>query len=557
MGLTRKIFILLIALILLFSPVLLPCTIFTSSEGNLVLFGNNEDWYVPGTYIWTIPPKEDQFGVVYFGFDDLRPQGGINEKGLVYDVNALPESPLNPHPELPKGKHGFYSLLKKCSTVEEVIEQIKSFSWEKSWSFQFHVADRTGDAAVISVGPEGEIAVTRKEKGDAFLISTNFNRAIPDNGTYPCWRYDTAFKMLEKIPEHKALTPQYAASILKAVHQQGGSVNTVYSNVYDLSNGVIYLYHWHQFDEAVIVDVDDILKKRQSPIPIESLFTQKTVDRAVDEYRTYKSKANLWTKIFSFWILLTGVALIGLIWRMAHSASRHPLTCFIRILIVILFGPVGLLASMDILGRSRGQLNLDSVRHKRKAAIFQTFFDVAGFTLGTAVAFATFYLILPLNESSLLSLILRLYVLPLVTGLILFQSPILAFMTKTRYQTVIYHKILDTLTALNFALIGFLSISGILMDLTERHLAMRGPASPIFWAVISVGALTSIITLFPYRFYYTKNRNNGYLLNIISGSRLTNPVPILSDINLPKDLGALLLSFVTLSGSLTFLFSFL
>jgi len=68
------------------------CTILTASQGDKVLFGNNEDWINPDTYYWTIAPTKDTFGVVYFAFDNFWPQGGINEKGLAYDVNALPST---------------------------------------------------------------------------------------------------------------------------------------------------------------------------------------------------------------------------------------------------------------------------------------------------------------------------------------------------------------------------------------------------------------------------------------------------------------------------------
>jgi hypothetical protein len=167
------------------------CTIFTASHGDTVLFGNNEDWINPKTYYWVVPPKSGHYGVVYFGFDNFWPQGGINEKGLAYDVNALPKSPLTPHPELPKIDYPFYENLKKYATVEEVLNAVKSYSWEKAWRAQLHVADSTGDAVVISAGPDGDIVFTRKKKGNGYLVSTNFNRANQKNGRYPCWRYDT------------------------------------------------------------------------------------------------------------------------------------------------------------------------------------------------------------------------------------------------------------------------------------------------------------------------------------------------------------------------------
>jgi hypothetical protein len=56
------------------------CTIFTSSYGDTVLFGNNEDYINPNTYYWVVPLSSGDYGAVYFGFDNFWPQGGINEK---------------------------------------------------------------------------------------------------------------------------------------------------------------------------------------------------------------------------------------------------------------------------------------------------------------------------------------------------------------------------------------------------------------------------------------------------------------------------------------------
>ena len=143
-----------------------------------------------------------------------------------------------------------------------------------------HVADRTGDAVLISAVPDGEIVFTRKKKGNGFLVSTKFNVANHANGRYPCRRYNTATEMLEKADTEDKLTVECIGSILNAVHQEGVSVNTVYSNIFDLKKGIIYLYHWHQFSEVVQLNVLNELAKAPSKSRIEDLFLQKTVDKA-------------------------------------------------------------------------------------------------------------------------------------------------------------------------------------------------------------------------------------------------------------------------------------
>ncbi len=267
------------------------CTIFTASYGNTVLYGNNEDYSNYNTYLWAVPSTKEKYGGVYLGFDNFFPQGGVNEKGLAYDFNALPEIPLNPHPELLKSEEIIKMMHETCVTVEEAIAFARKYSWGSSISWQMLLSDATGDAAVMSGGPDGELTFTRKQKGDCYIVSTNFNRANPENtytGGYPCWRYNKAVEMLEKIKSEGDLTVDYCASILNATHVESARGNTLYSNVFDLKNGIIYLYYWHQFDEVVTLDVDEEIKKETTYTRIKDLFSKATVKKAANEHKKYK-----------------------------------------------------------------------------------------------------------------------------------------------------------------------------------------------------------------------------------------------------------------------------
>ncbi len=269
------------------------CTIFAASFGNTALYGNNEDYTIPNTYYWIRPSKENTYGGVYVGFDNFSPQGGINEKGLAFDYNALPEAPLNSHPELPPRGDIMRKIQETCATVEEAIALAKKHNWGSSLRWQVLLADATGDAAVISAGPDKEPAFTRKPRGDGYLVSTNFNRANPKNtypGSYPCWRYNKAVEMLGKIKDEKDLTVDYFRSILDAAHVESGGGNTLYSNVFDLKKGVIYLYYWHQFGEVVALKVAEELAKNPKPTRIKDLFSSETVKRAEAEFQNYKKK---------------------------------------------------------------------------------------------------------------------------------------------------------------------------------------------------------------------------------------------------------------------------
>jgi len=256
------------------------CTIFAVSKGGSVFFGNNEDWRNPLTYFWVEPPGDGKYGVLCIGFDDLGPQGGINEKGLAFDGNALPYIPVKTYPERLQPAEAIVNkiILRKCASVEEAIAMARSYDWGTIYSGKFAgqylLADATGDACVLGFGADGELAVTRKPKGDGFLVSTNFNRVNPENRyyTYPCVRYETASRMLEDLVKTGDLTVESLAAVLNAVHQEGVRSPTLYSNIFDLKKGIAYFYDRHRYDRVARIDVAETIKNKQPPMRISDLF---------------------------------------------------------------------------------------------------------------------------------------------------------------------------------------------------------------------------------------------------------------------------------------------
>jgi len=70
--------------------------------------------------------------------------------------------------------------------------------------------------------------------------------------------------------------------ILDAVHASG-VVNTLYSNVYDLTEKIVYLYFFHDFEEAVAIDLAAELEQGFHVIDIASLFPPNSAATAWSE----------------------------------------------------------------------------------------------------------------------------------------------------------------------------------------------------------------------------------------------------------------------------------
>lgn len=208
-------------------------------------------------------------------------------------IHMLP--PLHPPPYEKYAIWAPVFILRKAATVEEAIKIASKYqraNWDShsgNLGYQIHFADAKGDAVVISVDQNGELAFTRKKKTDSYLISSNFNKANAENAfDYPCWRYTMAAGMLETVNKGSGLSVEYFKSILNATHVEGALNNTLYSTIFDLSRGIIYLYHWHQFEEVAVLKVEEELAKGKITIRIKDLFSPETVDKASKEYQRHQ-----------------------------------------------------------------------------------------------------------------------------------------------------------------------------------------------------------------------------------------------------------------------------
>ncbi len=258
------------------------CTIFSISIGDTVYFGNNEDGTLPfeQMFISFVPPQKvpksfiapdqegyiDIYGSVFVGFiynDVHYVEGGMNDQGLCFDVTHIPMESVKGPADGKAWNHPLgssWNLLWVCSTVEDIIEWYQTHDLLGNWNAQNQYCDAKGDAVVVTPF-NGELHFVGTGK-DFYLITTNFNRVNVKSHLYdyPCWRYDTASEMLEKIKDEENLTVETCRDILDATEIERGLFKdfcTLYSTIYDPVNTEIYLYFRNDFETAVMFDLEE------------------------------------------------------------------------------------------------------------------------------------------------------------------------------------------------------------------------------------------------------------------------------------------------------------
>jgi hypothetical protein len=246
------------------------CSVFTASGIDKIYAATNKDWNNENTRIRFYAPSEGKYGRVYFGYqvsEGFQNVGGMNEHGLWYDGASLPfRSDIDNHFNKPRVKGELCEkALEECTTVEEVILLYKEF-YTPHWQGHSMWADRLGNSVIIEYG-ERDVVFLRKEHSNQ--VMTNFYLS---DSTNLRWANCHRFKAIREILNAKEeLSRELMTSALNASHKEG-LTPTLYSNVYDLINGDIYVYHFHYYGEFVRFNLAEELEKGDQYLELPGLF---------------------------------------------------------------------------------------------------------------------------------------------------------------------------------------------------------------------------------------------------------------------------------------------
>ena len=211
------------------------------------------------------PPSAGKYGSVIFTFlSEGWAQGGMNEKGLFFDAAHTPYQEI--YFDSTKRKPSVYPwqmILDKAATVAEALQLLSNYSLHELEEATVMLADASGDAAIIGVHNH-KLDIRRPTTH--YLMQTNFNQWQPELSDEPvCTRYQTAERMISSSQD---VTVDNMLSILKKTHQDS---LTVYSNIYDLKNKVVFTYNKRNFDKPIVTTLPQAFQYGDCMISLDSL----------------------------------------------------------------------------------------------------------------------------------------------------------------------------------------------------------------------------------------------------------------------------------------------
>ena len=174
------------------------------------------------------------FGRAFLRAAAYMPMDGVNEAGLGISTLTTAHTPMYQE----TGKTGIYmtvairAILDKCATVDEALALLQEYDMKSLYKVTNHlfITDRSGHSVVV----EWEDNEMKVVEADAV---TNFVMSKPEHE--PCERYDTIVGRFEETG--RVMSCDDAMDLLMDVSQNGESIKTQWSCVYDLDNFKMYL----------------------------------------------------------------------------------------------------------------------------------------------------------------------------------------------------------------------------------------------------------------------------------------------------------------------------
>ena len=74
----------------------------------------------------------------------------------------------------------------------------------------------------------------------------------------------------------------------------------MHSNIFDLNNNEMYIYHFHNFNDVVKIKLEDEMKKGSHAYRIRHLFTASDVDEELNEFNSQREAGRISRRIPEF-----------------------------------------------------------------------------------------------------------------------------------------------------------------------------------------------------------------------------------------------------------------
>lgn len=267
----------------------IACSGYKITIGNRTFFGSNHDAWFTTPQIWFENASSGKYGAAFTGarFDGengYAPQSGMNEMGLVFErlvaYHPAQENFTNRKTISNPTKY-LKDILHTCKSVEEVKEFISKYDHSYFIEDVFIYVDKSGKYLIVE-------PYTLTIGHEQTYVIANFCPSItPEQNANKLDRYRNGVAFLKNGID---TTLAFCTALSDTMHVCRKKIGdgTLISSIWDLNNGTVNLFFYHDYKTNVQFNLSEELKKGDHIIAIETIFPQNPEFEKLRNFKTPK-----------------------------------------------------------------------------------------------------------------------------------------------------------------------------------------------------------------------------------------------------------------------------
>lgn len=278
-----------LAIIIVFKNESLACSGYKITSGNTTILGSNEDAWRTTPHIW-FEKTNHKYGAAftgsrYDGDNGYAPQSGMNVMGLAFErlVSYHPEqTPFTNRKPINNPTLYLKDILHNCKDVNEVKSYISQFDHSYFLEDIFFYVDKLGNYIIVE--PYKIIS-----GNNPYYVFSNFCPSITSEQN--ACKIDRYRKGSFFLKNHTDTGLKFCTALSDTMHVCRSKIGdgTLLSSIWNLNEGCVNLYFYHDYTKTVKFNLMDEMNKGDHIIAIDQLFP---INPEFEQLKTYKTPKN-------------------------------------------------------------------------------------------------------------------------------------------------------------------------------------------------------------------------------------------------------------------------
>jgi hypothetical protein len=268
---------------------LVSCSMYKITVEGKTMVGCNEDAWRLTPHIWFEKASATNIygaaftGSRWDGSNGYAPQSGMNEEGLSFSrlASYTPENKTFANEKLKSIDNPtlyLKDILHRCKTVQEVSNYISQYNHSYFIEDVFIYIDKSGNYLVVE-------PFTITLGNNANYVLSNFCPSITSSSN--ALKLDRYRNGIEFLKTKTDTTLAFCRALSDTMHVCRSKIGdgTLLTSIWDLNNGTVNLFFYHQYDSTIQFNLKEELAKGDHILSVTDLFPYNSEFEKLGDYQ--------------------------------------------------------------------------------------------------------------------------------------------------------------------------------------------------------------------------------------------------------------------------------